>query len=126
MEIAPVHAGSLMMLSRFTRDLTGRISTITALATNNNWTYAYDDLGRLTTATNAGDATQSETFTYAGNDNLLSRSRNPLGAGAPAGKAPYVYTYPADKGCKLQSQPSFFIVRTCKARGLEPRRMVPS
>jgi hypothetical protein len=59
-----------------------------------------DDLGRLTTAPNAGNAAQSETFTYAANDNLLSRSRNPLGAGAPAGVAPYVYTYPAGSGTR--------------------------
>jgi RHS repeat-associated protein len=65
-----------------------------------NWAYAYDSLDRLTAATNAGDATQSETFTYAANGNLLSRSRNPLGAGAPAGVAPYVYTYPAGSGLR--------------------------
>jgi YD repeat-containing protein len=97
MEIAPVFAsGSPVFFSKYTRDLTGRIATITGEAGGlNTWAYAYDALGRVTTATNAGDTTQSETFTYAANDNLLSRSRNPLGAGAPAGVAPYVYTYPA-------------------------------
>jgi YD repeat-containing protein len=97
MEIAPVFAsGSPVFFSKYSRDLTGRIATITGQAGGfNTWAYAYDDLGRLTTATNAGDATQSEAFTYAANDNLLSRSRNPLGALAPAGTAPYVYTYPA-------------------------------
>jgi RHS repeat-associated protein len=60
----------------------------------------FDDLGRLTIATNKGDATQSETFTYAANDNLLSRTRNPLGSLAPAGVAPYVYTYPAGTGIR--------------------------
>jgi YD repeat-containing protein len=102
MEIAPVFAsGSPVFFSKYTRDLTGRIATITGQAGGfNTWAYAYDDLGRLTTATNAGDATQSETFTYAANDNLLSRSRNPLGALAPAGVAPYVYTYPAGSGLR--------------------------
>jgi RHS repeat-associated protein len=100
MEIAPVHAGSLMMLSRFTRDVTGRITAVNGIRPADNWAYTYDDLGRLVTVTNQGDPSMSETFTYAGNDNLLSRSRNPLGAGAPAGKAPYVYTYPAGIGIR--------------------------
>jgi hypothetical protein len=30
----------------------------------------------------------------------LSRTRNPLGALAPAGVAPYVYTYPAGSGLR--------------------------
>jgi YD repeat-containing protein len=102
MEIAPVFAsGSPVFFSKYTRDLTGRIATITGQAGGfNTWAYAYDDLGRLVTVANAGDTTQSEVFTYAANDNLLSRSRNPLGSLAPAGVAPYVYTYPAGTGIR--------------------------
>jgi YD repeat-containing protein len=83
-------SGVELVASRFTRDLTGRITAVNGVKPADNWIYAYDDLGRLTTATNLGDTTQSETFTYAANDNLLSRTRNPLGALAPAGVAPYV------------------------------------
>jgi YD repeat-containing protein len=94
-------AAQLLLSSQYSRDLTGRIATITGQAGGfNTWAYTYDDLGRLTTATNAGDAAQSEVFTYAANDNLLSRSRNPFGALAPAGVAPYVYTYPAGTGIR--------------------------
>lgn len=57
--------------------------------------YAYDDLDRLVSATNLGDPAQSETFTYAANDNMLSRSRNPGGAFASGGTAPFLYIYPA-------------------------------
>jgi RHS Repeat len=93
-----------LVASRFTRDAAGRITKVdgnlNGVSTVNDWTYGYDTLDRLITATNAGDATQSETFTYAANDNLLSRSRNPLGASAPAGVAPYVYTYPAGSGLR--------------------------
>ena len=40
-------------------------------------TYAYDDLDRLISVDNAGDNTLDETFTYAINDNMLSRTRMP-------------------------------------------------
>jgi YD repeat-containing protein len=93
-------SGVRLLASSFTRDLAGRITTVNGVTPADNWTYAYDTLDRLTTATNAGDATQSEVFTYAANDNLLSRTRNPLGSLAPAGTAPYVYTYPAGSGLR--------------------------
>jgi YD repeat-containing protein len=83
-----------------TRDAAGRIASVNGVTTADNWTYTYDDLDRLLTAANAGDPSMSETFTYALNDNLLSRTRNPLGANAPAGTAPYVYTYPAGTGIR--------------------------
>jgi RHS repeat-associated protein len=102
MEIAPVFAsGSPVFFSKYTRDLTDRIATITGQAGGlNTWAYTYDDLGRLITVNNEGDPAMSEVFTYAANDNLLSRSRNPLGAFAPVGVAPYVYTYPAGSGLR--------------------------
>jgi hypothetical protein len=93
-------SGVELVASRLTRELEGRITAVNGVTVADNWTYAHDSLDRVTTATNAGDAMQSEVFTYAANDNLLSRSRNPLGAGAPAGTAPYVYTYPAGSGLR--------------------------
>jgi YD repeat-containing protein len=104
------NAGTPILLRQFTRDATGRISAVTALASGNSWAYAYDDLGRLTNAANAGDPAASETLTYAMNDNLLSRTRNPLGSIAPAGTAPYVYSYPAGSGIRPHTpKPSFML-----------------
>ncbi|MBY3136109.1 RHS repeat-associated core domain-containing protein [Rhizobium laguerreae] len=66
---------TVLMDNQYTRDLLGRIKTITGLAANDNWTYAYDDLSRLTGADNAGDNTLDETYSYDTNHNLLSRTR---------------------------------------------------
>ena len=79
----------------YTRDATGRIVAVNGLFSNDDWTYSYDDLDRLKTVANASDAARSETFTYAANDNMLSRSRNPGGAFASGGAAPFAYVYPA-------------------------------
>ncbi|WP_162710292.1 hypothetical protein [Rhizobium leguminosarum] len=74
---------TVLMDNQYSRDLLGRIKTITGLTANDNWTYGYDDLGRLTGADNAGDNTLDETYSYSPTGNLLSRTR--IGA----------YTYPA-------------------------------
>jgi YD repeat-containing protein len=87
--------GAALIDNAYTRDAAGRILTITGLTPAESWTYTYDDLDRLLTATNAGDASLSETYTYAANDNLLSRTRNPGGQSAAPGTPPYVYVYPA-------------------------------
>ncbi|WP_188868403.1 RHS repeat protein, partial [Rhizobium wenxiniae] len=76
--------GTVSLLdSQYTRDKLGRIKSITGLTPAENWTYAYDDISRLVTATNAGDASLSETYTYSLTGNLLSRTK--MGT----------YTYPA-------------------------------
>jgi hypothetical protein len=55
-------AGVWLMDSQYTRDpAIGRIGKITGLTTDENWTYYYDDLDRLTYAGNAGDWTRAET-----------------------------------------------------------------
>ncbi len=61
----------------YTRDDTGRIESINATGTNNDWEYTYDGFGRIQKTEYAGDANSgySESFTYANNDNLLTRSR---------------------------------------------------
>lgn len=64
-------------------DKVGRIKTITGATPADSWTYGYDDLGWLTSAANADDASLSETYIYAANGNLISRTR--IGA----------YTYPS-------------------------------
>lgn len=75
----------------YTRDGAGRItvidgapSTSDAAGTADDWTYTYNNLDWLLTATNAASTSLSETFTYDTNGNMLSRSRV---AGA--------YVYPA-------------------------------
>ncbi|OWV82249.1 hypothetical protein ATY77_03155 [Rhizobium sp. R634] len=73
---------TVLMDNQYTRDRLGRIKTITGLTANDNWTYSYDDLSRLTGADNGGDNSLDETYTYSPTGNLLSRSR--IGA----------YTYP--------------------------------
>jgi hypothetical protein len=70
----------------------GRIDKITGLTTDENWTYYYDDLDRLTYAGNAGDWTRSEAFTYAANDNMLSRTRMPGAYVYPSGTAARPHT----------------------------------
>ncbi|OWV82232.1 hypothetical protein ATY77_03070 [Rhizobium sp. R634] len=73
---------TVLMDNQYSRDRLGRIKTITGLTANDNWTYTYDDLSRLTGADNGGDNSLDETYSYDTNHNLLSRSR--IGA----------YTYP--------------------------------
>jgi RHS repeat-associated protein len=86
-------AGVWLMDSQYTRDpAIGRIKTITGLTTDENWTYYYDDLDRLTYAGNAGDWTRAETFTYAANDNMLSRTRMPGAYVYPAGTSARPHT----------------------------------
>ncbi|WP_198175555.1 toxin TcdB middle/N-terminal domain-containing protein [Rhizobium sp. NXC14] len=74
---------TVLMDNQYSRDKLGRIKTITGLTANDNWTYGYDDLSRLTGADNGGDNSLDETYSYDTNHNLLSRSR--IGA----------YVYPA-------------------------------
>ncbi|MGG7536633.1 RHS repeat-associated core domain-containing protein [Rhizobium sp. 12,4] len=66
---------TVLMDNQYSRDKLGRIKSITGLTANDNWTYGYDDLSRLTGADNAGDNTLDETYSYDSNHNLLSRTR---------------------------------------------------
>ncbi|RYG99772.1 MAG: RHS repeat protein, partial [Alphaproteobacteria bacterium] len=61
--------------NQYSRDKLGRITGINGLTTSDDWTYSYDDLSRLVTATNTGTASLSETYTYANNGNLTSRTK---------------------------------------------------
>ncbi|MER9335046.1 FG-GAP-like repeat-containing protein [Mesorhizobium sp. M0293] len=69
-------AGTVMD-RQFTRDSLGRITDIAGISGTgpNSWHYVYDNADRLTTADNLGDNTLDETFVYAANDNMLSRTR---------------------------------------------------
>ncbi|MGK6317817.1 RHS repeat domain-containing protein, partial [Neorhizobium sp. DT-125] len=75
---------TVLMDNQYTaRDKLGRIKTIVGLTASDSWTYGYDDLGRLTSADNAGNNALDETYSYSLTGNLLSRTK--VGA----------YTYPA-------------------------------
>lgn len=74
--------GSLMEVD-YTRDAIGRIQTVVVDGhPEESWTYAYDDLDRLTQATNAGDSALSRTISYDAAHNITSMT----GVGS--------YTYP--------------------------------
>ncbi|MER8753353.1 hypothetical protein NKH57_29745, partial [Mesorhizobium sp. M1050] len=70
--------GATTMLDRqYTRDSLGRITNIAGLSGTgpNSWNYVYDNADRLISADNLGDNTLDETFAYAANDNMISRTR---------------------------------------------------
>jgi RHS repeat-associated protein len=66
-----------------TRDAEGKITAVTSTVANEGWTYAYDDLHRMTQATNTSSSTYSQTFGYDVLGNVTANTR--LGA----------YVYPA-------------------------------
>lgn len=49
----------------YSRAATGRIASVSAVRAEDNWSYTYDHLDRLLSATNSGDASLSQTFTAA-------------------------------------------------------------
>ncbi|ACP26071.1 YD repeat containing protein [Sinorhizobium fredii NGR234] len=71
------------------RDKTGRITSINASGTVNDWTYDYDGFGRLSGVTHAGnpESAYSEDFSYYTNDNLRTRTRLTGGFVYPAATA---------------------------------------
>ncbi|MDX8525883.1 RHS repeat-associated core domain-containing protein [Mesorhizobium sp. MSK_1335] len=75
---------TVLLDDQYARDNVGRITGTTGLTASDSWTYGYDNADRLTSSDNLGDNTLDETFVYAANDNMVSRSR-------VAG----TYTYPA-------------------------------
>ncbi|NSZ15620.1 toxin TcdB middle/N-terminal domain-containing protein [Agrobacterium vitis] len=68
-------AGTRLLGASYSRDAAGRITSIDEDGAANDWTYTYDRFGRVATAIRANNPAYSETFTYADNDNLISRSR---------------------------------------------------
>ncbi|WP_429931685.1 polymorphic toxin-type HINT domain-containing protein [Agrobacterium vitis] len=68
-------AGTRLLGASYSRDAAGRITSIDEEGTANDWTYSYDRFGRVATAIRVDNPAYSETFIYADNDNLISRSR---------------------------------------------------
>lgn len=60
----------------YTRDVRdGKIQAMTSPTAGEGWSYTYDDLDRLLTATNTGIASDSQSFAYSPTGSLLSNSR---------------------------------------------------
>ncbi|MER8963841.1 RHS repeat-associated core domain-containing protein, partial [Mesorhizobium sp. M0701] len=66
---------TVLLDDQYARDLVGRITGTTGLTASDSWTYGYDKADRLTSSDNLGNNTLDETFVYAANDNLTSRTR---------------------------------------------------
>lgn len=59
----------------YSRDAKGRILSIASSRPEDNWLYSYDDLDRLLSATNTGNTSLSQTFTYDSIGNMLTNSQ---------------------------------------------------
>ncbi|WP_198032228.1 RHS repeat-associated core domain-containing protein [Mesorhizobium sp. LNHC252B00] len=73
--ITNAFGASMLMDRQFTRDALGRITNIVGAAPPGSWNYVYDNADRLVSSDNLGDNTLDETFAYAANDNMISRTR---------------------------------------------------
>jgi RHS repeat-associated protein len=83
---------TVLMDNQYSRDTLGRITAIAGLTPAESWSYGYDSLDRLLSADNLGDNSLDETFVYAANDNMLSRSRVAGTYVYPAPTAPRPHT----------------------------------
>lgn len=66
---------SVLLDDQYARDNLGRITGTTGMTAVDSWTYGYDNADRLISSDNLGDNTLDETFVYAANDNMVSRTR---------------------------------------------------
>ncbi|WP_189521379.1 RHS repeat-associated core domain-containing protein [Mesorhizobium sp. M1B.F.Ca.ET.045.04.1.1] len=79
---------TVLLDDQYARDNLGRITGTTGLTASDSWTYGFDNADRLTSSNNLGDNTLDETFVYAANDNMVSRSRVAGAYSYPAATAP--------------------------------------
>ncbi|MER9614276.1 RHS repeat-associated core domain-containing protein [Mesorhizobium sp. M0207] len=73
--VTTAKGATVLLDDLYARDLLGRITGTTGLTASDSWTYGYDKADRLTSSDNLGNNTLDETFVYAANDNLTSRTR---------------------------------------------------
>ncbi|WP_185975256.1 RHS repeat-associated core domain-containing protein [Mesorhizobium sp. WSM4310] len=73
--VTTAKGATILLDDQYVRDALGRITTIAGRTPSDSWNYGYDDADRLISSTNLGNASLSESFVYAANDNLISRSR---------------------------------------------------
>jgi RHS Repeat len=82
--VATAKGATILQSLSYARDAAGRITSRGAAYLKDGWTYAYDDLDRLLSATNSGDSSLSQSFAY-------DAAHNMTGNSALAG----AYVYPA-------------------------------
>ncbi|MER9683884.1 hypothetical protein NKJ23_32240 [Mesorhizobium sp. M0184] len=73
--VTTAKGATILLDDQYAHDLLGRITGTTGLNGSDSWTYGYDKADRLTSSDNLGNNTLDETFVYAANDNLTSRTR---------------------------------------------------
>lgn len=73
--VTTARGATVLLDDQYARDNLGRITGTTGLTASDSWTYVYDNADRLTASDNLGDNTLDETFVYAANDNMTSRTR---------------------------------------------------
>ena len=74
MTIDTVAGGTTLQDMDYTRGVTGRINGVTSHLTGESWTYGYNDLDWLTSATNTTNGALTQTFTYDAVGNMLTNS----------------------------------------------------
>ncbi|MFK0689475.1 toxin TcdB middle/N-terminal domain-containing protein, partial [Mesorhizobium sp. IMUNJ 23033] len=73
--VTTAKGATILLDDQYARDNLGRITGTTGLTASDSWTYGYDNADRLTSSDNLGNNMLDETFVYAANDNMISRSR---------------------------------------------------
>jgi len=74
MTIDTAAGGTTLQDIDYTRGATGRINGVTSHLTGESWTYGYNDLDWLTSATNTTNGALTQTFTYDSVGNMLTNS----------------------------------------------------
>lgn len=90
----------------YTRNNKGLITKVTSPFAYEGWTYAYDELDRLITATNTSSATYNQTLTYDAIGNITTNSRlgtYTYGTRPHAATAAGTYAYTYDAGGLMTS-----------------------
>jgi RHS repeat-associated protein len=88
--LGTVKGGTTIQNLAYTRDAVGRATQVTSAFADEGWTYAYDELGFLTSATNLSSSSHNQTFAYDTTGNLTS-------VGRPGGGS-WTYTYNSAHG----------------------------
>jgi RHS repeat-associated protein len=73
--IATNAGGTTIQNVAYTRNAKGLISAVTSPIANEGWTYGYDELDRLISATNTTSSANNQTLTYDAIGNITSSSR---------------------------------------------------
>ena len=88
--VSTVKGATVLQSATYTRDFAGRITGIDGNRSEDDWTYGYDGLDRLLSATNTNSPALTQTFTYDLGGKLLTNS------------AVGTYTYPTQGSAAFQ------------------------